>query len=171
MEWGTVIGWIGGVASTAIILVLKAHLETRKEERRSRRATSLDDRQRRIETDRAIYRRRLTTLVRTNLATYIRSGRWRTDENDLVRSLARGGYEDFLDPEVNARWVRLIARTVELARKRRDETIAPVEIEEYNELHRAWEDAAKRSFGPLPETAEVTPRRDRADRNDRKDVA
>src|SRR5439155_10639407 len=96
---------IAGIASTASILILKAALEARQEERRTRLTTSLADRERRIETDRAMYGRRLTILVRSNLATLIRSGKWWTDERDLERlmlSLELGTYEDFVDPEVNA---------------------------------------------------------------------
>ena len=36
MEWGTILSWIGGVTSTVIILALKAHLERRTEDRRTR---------------------------------------------------------------------------------------------------------------------------------------
>src|SRR5437667_9364689 len=108
-----------------------------------------------------MYGRRLTTLVQSYLATYIRAGKWWTDEADLERlvlSLEQGAYEDFLDPEVNDAWVMLVAITTRLARKRRAGTIAPEDIGEYNEIHRAWEDAAKRSFGPLPEPVELVPR-------------
>src|SRR5438128_221980 len=118
MEWGAAIGWIGGVAATAIILILKAHLEARKAELDVRRKTILDDRKRRIETDRAIYGRLLRVLLQSELPTFIRSGRWRPDVEELLLSLEQGAYEDFVDPEVNAAWVPLIARTVELARKR-----------------------------------------------------
>jgi hypothetical protein len=161
MDWGALLGWIGAVASTAIILLLKWHLGVRNEERRTRRTTSLDDRQRHIATDRDIYGGRLTTLVRSHLATFIRSGKWWTDQDDLeqlLHSLEHGAYEDFIDPDVNAAWVRLLDTTVELARKRRAGTITLEDVQQYNDVHRAWEDAAKRSFGPLPEPAELIPR-------------
>src|SRR5437867_12744440 len=117
MEWGTAIGWIGGVAATAIILVLKAHLEARKEDRGTRRKTSLEDRQRRMETDRDTYGRLLAILLKSELPTFIRTGKRRSDVGSLLLSLEQGAYEDFVDPEVNTAWVRLIAKTVELARK------------------------------------------------------
>src|SRR5438445_188544 len=84
----------------------------------------------------------LTPLVRSNLATFIRSGKWWTDERDLERlmlSLEQGTYEDFVDPEVNVTWAKLVAKTIELARKRQAGTIAPEEVREYNETHRTWE--------------------------------
>ena len=118
-----------------------------------------------------MYGRRLTTLVQLNLATFIRSGKWWTDEEDLRRlvlSLEQGTYENFVDPAVSATWVKLVATTIVLARKRLAGTITPEDIQEYNEIHRAWEDAAKRSFGPLPETAEIAPRTDRARSRDRR---
>jgi hypothetical protein len=166
MDWGALLTYLGGMASTAVILMLRAYLEGRRDERRMKRATRLDEAQRRIETDRATYRRRLTTLVQASLATYIRSGRWRTDDDDLDRllmSLEQGAYEDFVDPEVNAAWTRLIAKTLLLVRRRRARTITPEDVAEYNELHRTWEDAAKRSFGPLPEPVELPTRRPRVD--------
>ena len=152
MEWGTAIGWIGGVAATAIILILKAHLEARKEDRGTRRKTSLEDRQRRMDTDRDTYGRLLAILLKSELPTFIRTGKRRSDVGSLLLSLEQGAYEDFVDPEVNTAWVRLIAKTVELARKRQDNNITPIDIQEYNEQYRAWEDAAKRSFGPLPDS-------------------
>jgi hypothetical protein len=133
----------------------------RNEERRTRRTTSLDDRQRHIATDRDLYAERLTTLVRSQLATYIRSGRWWNDGddlNELLLGLEQGNYPDFLDPEVNAAWARLLSMTIALAKKRRAGTITALDVQYYNDLHRAWEDAARRSFGPLPEPPDLTPR-------------
>ncbi len=170
MEWGTAIGWIGGVAATAIILILKAHLEARKEDRNTRRTTTLEDRQRRIETDRDIYARLLAMVGRSELPSFIRFGKRVGPVEDALLSLEQGAYEDFVDPDVNAAWVRLIAKTVELARKRRAGTITPDEVQEYNEVYRAWEDAAKRSFGPLPDTAPL-PRADPPPGGDREDAA
>lgn len=157
--------------STALMLILKAHLEARKEDRVVQRATSLERSRRHVETDRAVYSHRLTTLVRLQLATYVRTGKWWSDVEDLERllaSLEQGAYEDFIDPEVNALWIRLVAKTIDLARKRRTRLIAPWDVRLYNRVHRAWEDAAKRSFGPLPETPEMVPRiaRRRAERRD-----
>jgi len=159
-DWGAALGWVGGLVSAAVLLLLKAHLDARREERRRRRSTIEEDDRRRIETDRAIYRGRRTTVVRSRLATVIRSGGWRADDEELVRSLEQGAYEDFLDPEVHTAWLKLIAKTIPLVRKRKAGTLTAVEIEEYNRLHRDWEAAAKRSFGPLPETGEVTTRGD-----------
>jgi len=160
-DWGALLAWIGAVASTVIVLLLKAHLGMRHEERQTKRTTTLEDRQRRIETDRALYGARLTTLVRLNLATYIRTGAWWTDAEDLKQlllGLEQGAYEDFLDPEVNDAWVRLLRRTLALAKRRQTGLITPREVQEYNDVLRAWEDAAKRSFGPLPDAPDLTPR-------------
>jgi hypothetical protein len=162
MEWGTLLSVLGGIVSTAVVLILKSHLEARKDERRNRRAQGLVDAQRRIETDRAIYRRRLTTIVHSHLATYVRSGRWWSDDADLdqlLTGLEQGTYDDFVDPVVQAAWAQLIAKTVELARKRRAGSLKPQHIREYNVAHRAWLDAAQLSFGPLPEVPELEPRR------------
>src|SRR2546426_926372 len=128
MEWGTAIGWIGGVAATAIILILKAHLEARREERNTRRTTTLEDRQRRIETDRDIYGRLLAMLRRSELPSFIRVGKRGSPVEDALLNLELGAYEDFVDPDVNVAWVRLIAKTVELARRRLAGTITPDEI-------------------------------------------
>ncbi len=167
MDWGAVLAWAGGIASTVMVLLLRAHIEARKEERRTRRTSSFMDRQRRIDTDRAIYQRRLTTLVRSNLAAYIRTGSWRVHEANLVQNLEHGAYEDFVDPEVNAAWLLLIAKSVELARKRKAGTIGPADIEDYNVVYRSWEDAAHRSFGPLPETGHA----EHGNQSERSDVA
>jgi len=149
------IGWVAGVASTILTLCLKAHLESCKEERRARRETGRGTQDRRVETDRSTYRERLPVLIHRHLATYVRSGgRWWSNEEDLrnlIRSLECGAYEHFLDAAVETRWVHLVETTVELAKKRLASCITDADVQTYNAVRHAWEDAAKRSFGPLRE--------------------
>ena len=153
-QWATVLG-IGGIVGSILTLWVKAALENRTEERRKRREDESKTRDNRIDTDRATYNQRITILIRSNLAAYIRSGKWYSDEEDLKRlvaSLAQGTYEHFLDPAVNDLWMGLIRKSVQLANKRMVTGLAEADIREYNRIRREWEDSAKRSFGPLPET-------------------
>ena len=161
-EWIAVFG-LGGVAGTLATLVVKAILERKSEDYKHSWQEKREAKGKRVETDRATYSQRLTILVRENLAAYIRSGRWFTDEDDLKRlvlSLSRGAHEHFLDPEVNRAWLALVSKSVELAARRLTTGIQELEIREYNRIRNEWEDAAKRSFGPLPATPSLTPRRE-----------
>ena len=164
-----VVGWIAGVASTSITLVLKSHLEACKEERRARRDSGREVRDNRVAADRATYNDRITILIRCHLATYVRSGgRWWSDDHDLqslVLGIERGTYEHFLDPQVEACWVTLVEKTVALAKARREGSIATEDIEEYNDIRNAWETAAKLSFGPFPETSDLCRPRGSFDEN------
>ena len=158
MNSATLLGWVGGVLSTAIVLLLKALIEKRKEERRARRAIENQDRDKRSESDRLTYRQRVTVLIRVHLATYIRSGRWWSDEQDLrglLGSLGNGTYEHFVDESVDAPYMKLVECSIELAKKRLDDRIDEQDIQRYNEIRQQWERAAKLSFGPLPETPDL----------------
>ena len=161
-EWIAVFG-LGGIVGTVITLIVKAIIERKSEEFRHHWQEERETKNKRESTDRATYNQRLTILVREHLATFIRSGRWHSDDDDLrqlVMSLGQGSYEHFLDPKVNEAWKTLVSKSVELAARRLTTGIGEAEILEYNRLRQEWEDAAKRSFGPLPESPGVlSPRR------------
>jgi hypothetical protein len=171
VDWVKSLSWIVPVVSATVVLLfraypllLKAWLRDWTEERKARREESREDREKRVQTDRTTYNRRLAILIRCHLATYVRSGKWFTDDRDLrklLTDLENGTRERFLDRDVDVLWQALIDRSVLLARKRTTNRITPGDIQEYNGVRDAWEDGAKRSFGPLPETPSLTaPRRD-----------
>jgi hypothetical protein len=91
----------------------------------------------------------------SRLAAYVRSGgRWWSSEadlRDLILSLDSGTCGHFMDPAVEVAWVHLVETTVELAKKRLAGCISYSDVQTYNAVRHAWEDAAKRSFGPLQE--------------------
>lgn len=158
MQWGTLVGWIGGVLSTVIVLLVKASIEKRKEDRTAKRAFENRDQDKRSDQDRLTYNHRITVLIRIHLATYIRSGKWWSDEEDLrrlVASLENDTNEHFIDETVDSLWETLVGVTIELARKRLDGRIEEQDVQRYNKIRRDWENAAKLSFGPLPETPDL----------------
>jgi hypothetical protein len=165
-QWFAVLG-LSGLAGTVIALVVKAFLERKSLDREHRWQEEKERRDRTQDTDRATYNQRLTILVRENLAEFIRTGQWPTDEADLRRllaSLGQGTYEHFLDPIVNQGWEILVAQSVELASRRLSNCLREADIFEYNRLRTDWEDSCKRSFGPLPAPPEdvVPPHEPRA---------
>src|SRR5206468_1185207 len=112
---------------------------------RVKRVSQHEDRDKRSESDRLTYKQRVTVLIRVHLATYIRSGKWWSDERDLrqlLESLENGTYEHFVDESVDALWNGLVACTIELARKRLDGRIEETDIQRYNEIRQEWERAA-----------------------------
>lgn len=122
----------------------------------SRRA---EEQRRRVETDRATYERRTTVLITTTLSAFIRSNRFREGDQDmlaeLVQNLGAGERRgDFLDPRVRRAWGHLLDRSAECGWKRLAGTITELEIAAYVRAHEAFEIAARRSFGPLPELSE-----------------
>ena len=155
-EWIPVLG-MSGMAGTVVALVVNAILERKSQNQKRRWQEAKELRDRIQETDRATYSQRLTILVREHLAAFIRTGRWPTDEEDLRRliaSLSQRTYEHFLDPAVNQKWETLVRKSVEFASHRLSNQITESQIREYNRLRIEWEDACKRSFGPLPPTPE-----------------
>ena len=131
----------------------------------SRRA---EEQRRRVATDRATYERRSTVLIATTLAAFIRSNRCRdSDRNqlaELIQNLAAGEHRgEFLDPRVRRAWVRFLELSAECGWKRLAGTITEPEIDRYIKAHEAWENAARRSFGPLPEIDDPPMRHDQAE--------
>ena len=119
----------------------------------SRRA---EEQRRRVATDRATYERRTTVLIATTLAAFIRSNRFREGERDqlaeLIQNLGAGEHQgDFLDRRVRRAWVRFLERSVECGWKRLAGIITEREVALYVRAHETWENACRRSFGPLPE--------------------
>jgi len=160
-EWVALLG-LGGIVGTLVALIAKAVLERKTQDHEHRWQEEKERRDRIQETDRATYNQRLTVLVREHLAAYIRSGDWPNSEEDLRRLLAglsQRTYEHFLDPTVNQAWEILVARSLELAARRLSHRIREADIWEYNQLRTEWEDACKRSFGPLPPTPSLVLRR------------
>ena len=159
--WITILG-LGGMVGTVLALIVKAVIERKSWEFKQHWQEEQELRKRRVDTDRATYNQRLTILVREHLAAFVRSGDWPTDEEDLrnlLLSLAQGTYEHFLDPAVNRAWETLVSKSVELAIRRLAGAFSEPDIWEYNHVRTEWEDACKRSFGPLPATpGALTPR-------------
>jgi hypothetical protein len=151
-QWFALLG-LSGLAGTVIALIVKSLLERKTQDREHRWQEEKERRDRTQDTDRATYNQRLTIMVRENLAAFIRTGKWPTDEADLRRLLAslnEGTYEHFLDPIVNQGWELFVAKSVDLASRRLANRLGESEIFEYNALKTEWEDSCKRSFGPLP---------------------
>jgi hypothetical protein len=141
----------------------------------SRRA---EEQRRRVETDRATYERRTTVLITTTLAALIRSDRCREHERselaELIQNLGAGEHRgDFLDPRVRRAWGRFLERSAECGWKRLAGTITERDIDAYVKAHEAWDIAARRSFGPLPERGERPSMREgeRGDRAKDRDAA
>lgn len=127
----------------------------------SRRA---EEQRRRVETDRATYERRSTILITTTLAALIRSNRYREGQRDdlaeLIQNLGAGEHRgDFLDPRVKRKWGRLLTLSAECGWKRLAGNITERDIASYVKAHEAWERAARKSFGPLPELTDTPPMR------------
>ena len=59
---------------------------------------------------------------------------------------------------MNRAWEALVARSVKLTTRRLADRITGSDIREYNRIRLKWEDACKRSFGPLPATPQIAPR-------------
>jgi len=151
-DWFAFLG-LGGMVGTLAALIVKAIIERKSRDHEHRWQDARELRDRAQDTDRATYNQRLTILVREHLVEFVRSGEWPTHEEDLLRllaSLRQRTYEHFLDPKVNQKWETLVARSVELAWRRFSNRISESEIRQYNQLRTDWEDACKRSFGPLP---------------------
>jgi hypothetical protein len=156
-QWITLLG-LSGMVGTVLALGVKAVLERTSRDHEHQWLEEKDRRGRTQETDRATYNQRLTIQVRDQLAEFIRTGEWPAGEEDLRRplaSLSQRTYEHFLDPVVNRGWETLVKRSVELASRRLPCQIAESDICEYNRLRTEWEDACKRSFGPLLGPPEV----------------
>ena len=83
----TLLGWLGTAVFAAVLLMLWSQAQSRGLQKRPTPATLPQDPQRRIELDRELCGGRLTTLVRLQLAAYIRSGSWWTDAEDLKQLL------------------------------------------------------------------------------------
>lgn len=150
-DWVALLG-LGGLIGTVVTLIVKAIIERKSQDHEHRWQEDKERRDRTQDTDRATYNQPLTIQVREPLAAFIRTGEWRADEGDLGRlldSLGQRTYEHFLDPVVNQLWERLVAKSVEMASLRLSHRIRESDIREYGRLWTEWQDACKRSFGPL----------------------
>lgn len=152
--WAAMLG-LGSMTGTVLALIVKAVID-RKNERYLLRLEEERKRGERIqETDRVTYGQPGTVLVHEHLAGFIVSGEWSGSGDDLERLLTRlsqGTYERFLDPVVNREWERLIHKSMELATRRLANELDSRDIRAFNLLRSRWQDACKRSFGPLPAT-------------------
>ena len=120
----------------------------------SRRAETL---RRRVATDSATYERRSTVLISTSIAALIRSDRCRDHGRgelaELIRNLGAGEHrDDFLDTRVKRAWVRFLELSAECGCKRLAGRITELEIDAYTRAREEWQEAARRSFGPLRES-------------------
>ena len=151
-DWLALLG-LSGMVGTVLALVAKAIIERKSLNHEHRWQDEKERRGRSEETDRATYNQRITVLVREPLAAFIRTGEWAGDEGELRRllaSLSQRTYEHFLDRDVNRAWEILVAKSVDVASRRLSSRAREQDIREYNRLRADWEDACKRSFGPLP---------------------
>ena len=166
-DWMTLLG-LSGVVGAVFVLIVKAVIDRTAQNREHRWQDERLLRDRALDTDRGTYNQPITIVVREHLAEYIRTGAWSSEDEELRKLLAglsQRTYEHFLDPVVNKLWENLVRKSVEFALHRRVGRISEVEIREYNRLRTEWEDACKRSFGPLPALPdELGPRQDSPDR-------
>src|SRR5262245_22203003 len=153
MDRLALLGWLGTAMFAALLAMLWSQAQSRNSSKRTSPPAPPQDPQRRIEMDRELCAGRLVTLVRSQLAQYIRTGDWWTDADDLkelLYGLELHNFPPFLDLDVNGTWSRLVAKSIALAKKRRAGTITPEDVTDYDVLHRAWEETAGRVLGPLP---------------------
>lgn len=166
-DWMTLLG-LSGVVGTVLVLIVRAVVDRKLQNNEHRWQDERLLRDRALDTDRATYNQPITILVRVHLAAYIRTGEWSAEDEEvrkLLAGLSLRTYEHFLDPVVNRLWEDLVRKSVEFASLRMVGRIGATEIREYNRLRTEWEDACKRSFGPLPALPEeFTPRPDSQDR-------
>jgi integrase len=59
--------------------------------------------------------------------------------------------ERFLNPKVQAAWLRLVKKSAECGWRRLAGVVTEQEIADYTQAWEAWLTAARESFGPLPE--------------------
>jgi hypothetical protein len=121
-----------------------------------------------MNTDRDAYAHRGTVLVRVNLVGYIGRGAWPAGPEDLGRllqNLEHGNHERFLDRVVQAAWIKFIQKSVVLARQRAAGPLSSTDLESFYRIRTDFEEAAKRSFGPLPkvELVAISPPREHTD--------
>ena len=160
-DWITLLG-LSGVLGTLVAMMARAIIDRRSQNHEHRWQDERELRDRTQETDRATYNQPLTILVRVHLAAFVCTGEWTLEEEVLGRlltSLRQRTYEHILDADVNAVWVKFVMRSLDLASRRLTVPIRESEIRSFIELRTEWEDACKRSFGPLPSTPVELPRR------------
>mgnify|MGYP001446287055 CR=1 FL=1 len=146
-----------GTAAGSVVTLLLEHNLIRRSERRHQQ----------IETDRATYQHRMTRLIAANLCALIRSNRYRDGEREelaeLVQELSDGAHrERFLDRKVQEVWERLVKKTAECGWLRLTDRVTEQDIADYTRVWEAWLTAARKSFGPLPESDRPLMRRSRA---------
>lgn len=161
MEGGNLLGLGITLATTVVGTLLAFYLKDWLAERGSRREERREYRMNHMATDRDAYAHRGTVLVRVNLVGYIGRGGWPAGPEDLERllqNLDHGNHEHFLDPVVEAAWIKFLQKSVLLARRRNAGPLSHTDLNSFHRIRRDFEDAAKRSFGPLPKSEAVGPR-------------
>jgi hypothetical protein len=99
----------------------------------------------------------MTRLIAANLCALIRSNRYRDGEREdlaeLVQELSDGAHrERFPDPKVQTAWAKLVRKTAECGWRRLADVVTEQDIADYTRIWEAWLTAARKSFGPLPES-------------------
>lgn len=161
MEIASLLGWVSALGTTVVGALLAYYLKDWLDERRERRAERREYRHNHRATDRDTYAHRGVVLLRVNLAAWIGRGWWAAGPDDLDRlleNLEHGNHDHFLDAVVEAAWVKFVQKSLVLARRRRGGALSELELESYHRIRCEFEDAAKRSFGPLPASEPVVPR-------------
>jgi len=150
---------LAGMLATSIVGALFAYyLKDWLDERRYRRKERREYKKNHMNTDRDAYAHRSTVLARVNLVGYIGRGIWPAGPEDLQRllqNLDHGNHEHFLDETVDSAWKKFLQKSVVLARQRASGPLSSAELESFHRIRADFEDAAKRSFGPLPKSEPV----------------
>ncbi len=158
MEAGNLFGLGAKLATTVVSVLFAFYLKDWLDERRDRRKERREYKLNHMNTDRDAYAHRGTVLVRVNLVGYIGRGGWAAGIEDLERllqNLDHGNHEHFLDSSVEAAWIKFVQKSVVLARQRRSGPLSPADLSSFHHIRTDFEEAAKRSFGPLPKAEPV----------------
>lgn len=161
MDGGAVFGLGATLATSAVGTLVAIYLKDWLDERRYDREERREYRQNHMTVDRDTYANRGTVLVRVNLVSFVSRGFWPAGDEDLGRllqNLDHGNHEHFLDAATEAAWMKFILKSVVLARRRREGELTATELNGFHYLRSVFEDAAKRSFGPLPKSDPVPAR-------------
>jgi len=142
-------GGVGGMITALVTLLVKDGLDRRKSDAARKRAADL-----------ATYQSRIPIRLRSDVAAYIGSGRFKDDRHlDDLREfheyLERAPRRPFLHSEISDAYARLIEISVALFPKRLDGTIGETEIARFDAALQELESTAKRILGEIPETTQV----------------
>ena len=142
-------GGVGGILTSLVTLLVKDSLDRRKGNASRKRAADV-----------ATYQSRIPIRLRSDVAAYIGSGRFKDDRHlddlrELLEYLNRAPRRPFLHSEISDAYGRLIDATVALFPKRLDSTIRDEDVRSHNMILQELENTARRFLGEIPETIQV----------------